>query len=119
MVVLILYFHEMLPESNFFTFSLASLQHWIVHGLPKSFWLSGFFFPQGFLTGTLQNHARKYDYPIDQLSFHFHVIPHYRDQAEVAAQQETLSFGQTTDSDKEVGVRMDIGCGLILKWMHA
>ncbi|XP_022090689.1 dynein heavy chain 6, axonemal-like isoform X2 [Acanthaster planci] len=75
--------------------------HWIVHGQPKSYWLSGFFFPQGFLTGTLQNHARKYDYPIDQLNFRFTVLPHYRDQAEVDAQQEKLAFGQVTDSDKE------------------
>ncbi|XP_038058161.1 dynein heavy chain 6, axonemal-like isoform X2 [Patiria miniata] len=80
---------------------VSFIGHWIVHGQPKSYWLSGFFFPQGFLTGTLQNHARKYDYPIDQLNFRFTVLPNYRDQAEVDAQQEKLAFGQVTDSDKE------------------
>ncbi|XP_047126546.1 dynein axonemal heavy chain 6 isoform X3 [Hydra vulgaris] len=49
------------------------IDRWIETGVPKSFWLSGFFFPQGFLTGALQNHARKYNQPIDQLTFNFHV----------------------------------------------
>ena len=25
----------------------AFINNWIIHGLPKSYWLSGFFFPQG------------------------------------------------------------------------
>ncbi|XP_019625905.1 PREDICTED: LOW QUALITY PROTEIN: dynein heavy chain 6, axonemal-like [Branchiostoma belcheri] len=40
---------------------------------PRSFWLSGFFFPQGFLTGVLQNHARKTGVSVDSLTFDFHV----------------------------------------------
>lgn len=35
----------------------------------------------GFLTGLLQTHARKYDLPIDHLSFKFEMKPMYRDQA--------------------------------------
>jgi dynein heavy chain len=53
---------------------IAFMRTWLQDGPPKAFWLSGFFFPQGFLTGALQNHARKYHVAIDTLAFAFKML---------------------------------------------
>ncbi|XP_058647833.1 dynein axonemal heavy chain 1 isoform X3 [Onychostoma macrolepis] len=68
---------------------ISFLQNWISDGIPAVFWISGFFFPQAFLTGTLQNFARSASVSIDTIAFDFKVMK---------------------EAVEELTVRPDIGC---------
>ncbi|KAI8791757.1 dynein heavy chain 1 axonemal [Biomphalaria glabrata] len=60
---------------------MAFINKWVDNGIPSVFWISGFFFPQAFLTGTLQNYARQVAISIDTISFDFKITT--ADQAQI------------------------------------
>lgn len=46
---------------------------WIDRGPPISYWISSFYFPQGFNTSVLQGYSRANMIPVDVLSFEFNI----------------------------------------------
>jgi dynein heavy chain len=65
---------------NDFIHRVNFLSKWLYEGPPNSFWVSCFFFPQGFMTASLQTHARKTMTPIDALQFKTNVLPIFEDK---------------------------------------
>lgn len=60
------WFEDMILRVEFF-------REWVENGVPNAYWISSFFFPQGFLTSVLQAYSRGNQIPVDQLSFEFNV----------------------------------------------
>lgn len=50
------------------------MRAWLEEGMPMSYWIPGFFFPQGFKTAALQMHARANGLEIDKLTFKTNVL---------------------------------------------
>lgn len=74
------------------------LQGWLIGGNPSAYWISGFFFPQGFMTGCLQTHARQFKIAIDELDFSFSVLEEEEpDQVEERPAEGVLIYGLYMD----------------------
>merc|ERR1711920_1028408 len=68
---------------------LAFFDTWEKGGHPPTYWISGFFFTQSFLTGVLQNFARKFELAIDTLIWQYFVLK------KSFADQETFTKPET------------------------
>jgi len=53
---------------------VSFMRKWMMKGHPNAYWLSGFFFPHGFMTSILQLFARKHMKAIDFLKFKFNFM---------------------------------------------
>uniref|UniRef100_A0A4W3JPJ3 Dynein heavy chain C-terminal domain-containing protein n=1 Tax=Callorhinchus milii TaxID=7868 RepID=A0A4W3JPJ3_CALMI len=67
---------------------------------PCAFWLSGFFFPQGFLTAVLQNHARQHGIPVDTLTFTYYVQQPSRDDSLVDVTRKASACDSAFSQDE-------------------
>lgn len=68
------------------------MSSWLYEGPPNSFWVPAFFFPQGFMTASLQTYARKNLVAIDTLAFKTNVMP--------------MTKSEQVDDKPEIGIYM-------------
>lgn len=77
------------------------VQNWMDEGIAPSTWLPGLFFPQSFLTGTMQTHSRLSGEAIDGLVLDFDVMPDTLSQEDVfegrAAKRSVVSSNEIFD----------------------
>lgn len=71
---------------------------WLKNGNPMCYWMPGMFFPQGFMTGVLQTHAREFKIAIDRLDFTFEIQDAERpDEIEEAPKTGVMIYGLFID----------------------
>lgn len=90
------WFDDMIMRVEFF-------RDWVESGKPMAFWVSAFFFPQGFLTAILQGFSRAKMIPVDVLQFE-NDVQDFDDPNEIEEHPEfgALLYGMFMD-----GVRWD------------
>lgn len=74
-------------------FRVDFMRSWLLNGEPAAFPLPVFFFPQGFMTASLQTFARKHMESIDTLSFEFNVLHESPEELTVGPEDGVYLFG--------------------------
>lgn len=103
------------PLSSWFkdmTTRVTFIRDWLDNRAPLSYWMSGFYFPQGFLTGVLQTHARQYKIPIDTLNFKFKVLAIDKDKLTAAPEVPPFLFRTAFTS---MGCTSTVPAGIVRK----
>jgi len=78
------------------------IRGWVRNGQPAALWISGFYFPQGFMTGMLQTNSRKYAIPIDTLGIEFTIYKVGPEDITEKPEDGVLCYGMFMD-----GARLD------------
>ena len=74
------------------------MDDWLKNGNPIGYWMPGMFFPQGFMTGVLQTHARQYKIAIDRLSWAFEILAcESKDELEEKPEDGVFIYGLLMD----------------------
>ena len=87
---------------------------------PYVYWFPGFYFPQSFLTGILQNYARKYSIAIDQIIWSFEIITQTIDQIKQAPNDGAYISGlyiQGASWDYQLHCLNDAKKGILIEQM--
>jgi len=78
---------DLIDRINFFS-------DWMSKGRPPIvFWISGFFFPQGFLSNVLQNFARRNSMPIDRVCFRHQILSQHDPAEAQEVHHGCLTYG--------------------------
>lgn len=89
---------------------LEFFQHWVDTQIPEYFWINKFFFTHGFLTGALQNYARKMSIPIDTMDMDFEVVHDVEDNEKLPAPPEGIHiYGMYLEGCKWDAINRQLG----------
>jgi dynein heavy chain len=90
-------------------FRVSFIRTWLVEGQPAAFPLPVFFFPQGFMTATLQTYARQHMEAIDNLSFKYEILTIAPEEITEAPEDGVIVFGMYLE-----GARFDQAANIIV-----